>query len=179
MWGDTLHSMGSNILNTLWEGVMGIMCALFWAWASVAPIWVLVCVSVCVHVYVWTCGFVGVCVLRMCALCLFVGSLYGGTGRFARGKLVYWSLNRVNEDGESTRGQRGRHVTEDDGWRTKEQSDGGLKASKLCKIYFCNTWDQVLSQKGHSSSQPPLCLSPSLYFNARITSSTCSNNMCL
>lgn len=91
-----------------------------------------------------------VCVLCMCALCLFVGSLYGGTGRFARGKLVYWSLNRVNEDRESTRGQTGRHVREDDGWRTKEESDGGMKAPKLCKNNFCKTLfcfflDQVLS----------------------------------
>lgn len=44
------------------------MCAFFWARAGVASIWVAVCVSVCVHVYVWTCGFVGVCVGYVCSL---------------------------------------------------------------------------------------------------------------
>lgn len=39
-----------------------------------------------------------VCLLCMCALCLFVCNLNRGTERFARGKLVYWSLNRVNEE---------------------------------------------------------------------------------
>lgn len=72
-------------------------------------------VSLCACMFMCGLAVLWVCVLCMCALCLFVGSLYGGTGRFARGKLVYWSLNRVNEDGESTRGQRGRHVREDDG----------------------------------------------------------------
>lgn len=48
-----------------------------------------------------------VCVLCTCTFCLFAGSLFGGTGRFARGKLVYWCLNRVNGDSETTRGERG------------------------------------------------------------------------
>lgn len=68
-------------------------------------LFVSLCVRACLCVDLWFCGCV--CVLCMCALCLFVGSLYGGTGRFARSKLVYWSLNRVNEDGESTKGQGG------------------------------------------------------------------------
>lgn len=44
-------------------------------------------------------------VLCTCALCLFVCNLNGGTGRFARGKLVYWSLNRVNEERSQPEGR--------------------------------------------------------------------------
>lgn len=45
------------------------------------------------------------CVLCMCALCLFVCNLNEGTGRFARGKLVNWSLNRVNEERSQPEGR--------------------------------------------------------------------------
>lgn len=49
-------------------------------------VWVLVCVDARLH------------------LCLFGCRLNEGTGRFVRGKLVYWPPNRLNEE-ESGRGQ--------------------------------------------------------------------------
>ncbi len=47
---------------------------------------------------------------------MFVRSLNGGTGRFARGKLVYWSLNRVNEERSQPEGreeeEKGKETTQ-------------------------------------------------------------------
>lgn len=59
----------------------------------------------CVPVGVtFVCGYevqwvsVCICVFVVYVCSLFVCNLNRGTKRFARGKLVYWSLNRVNEE---------------------------------------------------------------------------------
>ena len=62
-------------------------------------LWVVVCVRVPVRVCVCVC----VCVCPRWT-CLFVHSLNRSTGRFVRGKLVYWSLNRVNEETSQAEG---------------------------------------------------------------------------
>lgn len=54
-----------------------------WPFAGAVPMWV-------------------VCVF---SFCLFVPTLNEGNARFVRHKLVYWSLNRVNEERSQTQGR--------------------------------------------------------------------------
>ena len=81
-----------------------------------------VCVCVCMLTNVCVC----VCVCSAHALCLFVCSLNGGAGRFVRGKLVYWSLNRVNEETSQPEGEeKVKCITRDE--RQKEEKEGKIR----------------------------------------------------
>ncbi len=77
---------------------------------NIGCIFVCVCgcyvrVGSCLCVCMCACGSCVCMRVCVCVLCLFVRSLNGGTGRFARGTLVYWSLNRVNEERSQPEGK--------------------------------------------------------------------------
>lgn len=85
-----------------------------------------------VPVHVWC-----VCVRirkRVCAFhapCLFVHSLNGGTGRFARCLLVYWSLNRVNDERSQA---EGREASRRD--RNQGMEKSKLKREKIFHFFY-------------------------------------------
>ncbi|KAG8006041.1 hypothetical protein GBF38_005165 [Nibea albiflora] len=70
-----------------------------------------------------------------------LGSLNGGTGRFARHKLVYWSLNRVNEERsqlegrEETRKERRQEKTRRRQDRRGKKRRGNKKGRKMGRRY--------------------------------------------